>query len=674
MSDYNPAVHDDSAVLIGASWYPEMWPKKEWPKDIARMKELGFTVVRMFEFAWRRLEPEEGVFDFDWAMEIMDLCAEAGINVMVGTPTAAPPAWLTSTYPEVLQIGKDGRQRTHGMRKHYSVYSHKYRELCAIITEKMAEAFSGCDALHSWQIDNEMGGSDFGPEAYRDFHWWLEQKYGDIDTLNETWGLNFWSQAYDRFDQIPIPTASVGSIEVPERHHPSLIMAAAHCKSDAWTGFIGNQTKIIRRYSDKPITTNMCGTPLSMDWFQNNRPLDRVGFSLYKDVDHYGWNLMHLDRMRAEKPAPYWLLETAPNWSGGGRMWNIHHSGAGVQAMSWLSTVLGGSMTLFWQWRQHWAGQEMLHGTHVTAQGDWRPGVEAWKKLARQYKDHGPWLMDNQPAAAKVGIVISTENAWGFSIDPMDDDNTYLNRWRDDYYQPLCKKHIWRDVICEEADFEKYDVLLLPIMPIVKPSTRQRLRDWVEAGGQLLLGPLTGFRTEEWTCHREKVFGGLEELIGADSALRFSPHWQEDKIKVVFDDGHESRTRVWCECFDARSADVLAHYKGGYGDGGSAVVVNHLGKGRVITLGCPVDVPTWLLMVNHLLDAAGIKPVAKGSEDVVVVPRADKQGNITGYGVVNLTEAPQQVTLPAGGTNLLTGNEVEKTLSLKPLEVVLVKI
>ncbi len=674
MAQTNPDVHTDSKVLIGASWYPEMWPRDQWPEDIARMKELGFNVVRMFEFAWKRFEPEEGVYDFDWAIQIMDLCAEAGIAVMVGTPTAAPPAWLTSTYPEVLQVRHDGRQRTHGQRKHYSHYSQKYRELSAGIVEKMAEVFSPCPALHSWQIDNEMGGSDYGPEAYRDFHWWLQQRYGDIETLNETWGLNFWSQAYDRFDQIPMPLASVGSIEVPERHHPSLIMATVRCRSDAWTGFIRNQAEIIRKYSDKPITTNMAGSGMGMDWFQNNRVLDRVGHSLYKDVEHYGWNLMFFDRMRAEKPAPYWLLETAPNWSGGGRMWNIHHSAAGVKAMSWLSTILGGSMTLFWQWRQHWAGQEMLHGTHVTAQGDWRPNVKAWKTLAAQYDAHGQWLLSNPPAPAKVAVVLSTQNAWGFSIDPMDDDNNYLPRWRDEHYQPLVGKHIWRDVIDEEADFDKYDVLLLPRMPIVKPETRQRLRDWVAAGGQLLLGPLTGFRTPEWTCHRDKVFGGLEELIGATSSLRFSPHWQEDKIKVVFDDGHETRTRVWCEGFDPGNADALARYKGGYGDGQVAVTLNHYGNGRVITLGCPVDQPTWLGMVGHLLEGAGIKPVAKGSEDVIVVPRADRNGDVTGYGVVNLTEAPQQVTLPAGGTNLLSGNEVEKTLSLKPLEVVLVRL
>ena len=674
MTNSRPQVQTDAKVHIGASWYPEMWPEGVWAEDIAKMKELGFTIVRMFEFAWHRLEPSEGQFDFDWARRVMDLCGEAGIAVMVGTPTAAPPAWLTSKYPEVLRVDRNGQVATHGQRKHYSVYSSTYRDLCARIVEKMAEVLSPMPALHSWQIDNEMGGNDYGPIAVADFHWWLEQKYGDIDALNEAWGLNFWSQWYDRFEQIPMPTAATGSIEVPERHHPSLIMAINRCNSDAWTGFIKSQCDIIRRFSDKPITTNMAGSGLGMDWFQNNRVLDRVGHSLYKDVDHYAWNLMFFDRMRAEKPAPYWLLETAPNWSGGGKQWNIHHNAAGVQAMSWMSTVLGGSMTLFWQWRQHWAGQEMQHGTHVTATGKWRPNVEAWKKLAAQYDKHGPWLLDNPPQPAKVGLVLSPAAAWAFSIDPIDDDMQYLNRWRDDYHMPLVRRHIWRDVIDEEADFDRYKVLLLPMMPIVKQSTRDRLRRWVEKGGQLLLGPLTGYRTEEFTCFRDREFGGLEDLMGAESSLRFTAHWQENVVRVVFEDGGESATKAWCEGFEPKAAHAMAHYRNGYGDGHAAVLVNHFGAGRVITLGCRVDETTYIKLVQHLLDGAGIKPVASGSGEVVVVPRAADDGAISGYGVVNITEKPQQVTLPSGGTNLLTGNEIEKTLSLKPLEVVLVKV
>ncbi len=663
----------DERILIGASWYPETWPEDEWPKDVRRMREIGFNVVRMFEFAWHRFEPAENEFDFGWASRVMDLCHEAGIAVMAGTPTAAPPAWLTSKYPEVLKTGPDGRRATHGRRRHYSVCSVTYRDFCARMVSKMVEALGDHPALHSWQVDNEMGGADFGEETAGRFHLWLKERYGTIDELNRAWGLEFWSQAYGSFDQIPLPTASVGAREVQERHHPSLVIAAARFNTEAWSSFIGRQCEVIRAGSDKPVTTNMT-SGLGMNWFRHNRALDRVGFSMYRDVAHYHWNLQNFDRMRAEKPAPYWLLETAPSWSAGGRIWNIHRDAKGVRAMSWMSTIMGGSMTLFWQWREHRAGQEMLHGTLVTATGKWRPNRDAMKRLASEYAEHGRWLIDHPPAKADAAIVLSSEAAWAFSIDPTDEDMEYATRWRDDFYLPLERRHIWRDVVHESADLSHYKIIVMPLMPMVAAETRARLRDWVREGGCLLLGPMTGFRTAEFTAFTDREFGGLEELMGAGSSVRFPAGWIEERFTVEFADGMSTRTRAWCEGFETTTGEALAHYRGEYGDGHVAIVRNRFGKGTVITLGCLVSEEVYVKLVTELLEARGVKPVASGSPGVVVVPRANADGTIAGYGLVNITEEPQKVTLPVAGTDMLTGERAGPEIALDPLGVMLVEI
>jgi beta-galactosidase GanA len=556
------------------------------------------------------------------------------------------------------------------------VYSKKYRQFCQRIVGRMVEAFRGHPALHSWQIDNEMGGQDWGEEARRGFQEWLAGRYGSVEDLNRAWGLEFWSQAYERFDQVPMPTASAGSIEVPERHHPSLVFAAWRYNSAAWTDFIRAQCDVIRAGSDKPITTNMCGAALHLDWFDANRGLDRVGFSLYKDVLHYPWNVMFLDRMRAEKPGrPYWLLETAPNWSGGGKQWNIHHDARGLGAMTWMSTLLGGSMALYWQWREHWAGQEMQHGTCVTATGRWRPNREAWAGLAADFARHGAWLLAHPPAAADVALVLSTEAAWAFSIDPIDENMQYLTRWRDDHHLPLVRAHVWRDVVGEAADFGPYKVLLAPLAPILREETRARLRAWVAAGGRLVLGPLTGYRTEEFTAFRQREFGGLEDLIGATSSLRFTVHWVEDRVEAAFEDGSTTRTRAWCEGYAPTTGRPIARYAGGYGDGHVAAVENRFGRGAVITLGCMVSPEAYLGLVRRLMGEAGAGPVASGSGDVLVIPRAEPGSReVAGYGVVNLVEEERRVTLPAAGTDLLTGRPAGPDLALAPLEVLIVRI
>jgi beta-galactosidase GanA len=660
-------------LLIGASWYPEMWDAAEWPKDIARMRELGFNIVRVFEFAWKRMEPQEGAFDLEWATDLLDQCHAAGIKVMIGTPTAAPPAWLTEQYPEVLQCHADGSLETHGRRKHFNHHSALYREKCAKIVEEMCKAFGKHPAVYAWQIDNEMSGSDYGPETKELFHCWLKERFGSIEGLNEAWGLQFWSQAYDRFEQIPMVQSAVGSIEIPERHHPSLLMAQARFQNDGWTRFISLQCDVIRRYSAAPITSNMTESP-GMHWYQHNRVLDAVGSSMYKDLAHYDWTLYLMDRMRAEKARPYWLLETAPNWSATGRIWNIHMHAEGLRTISWMSLLMGGSMILYWQWRQHWAGQEMLHGTLVTATGQWRPGVDAHRSLCKEVAEQESWLQANRAAPAEVAVVYSNESAWGVSIDPHDDDVVYTKRWRDEFYLPLVENHIWRDVICQEMEFSRYKVLIVPMLQILQPAALERLKDWVAKGGCLFVGPMTGSRTEEYTMRKDRVFGGLEDLIGAESLYSFPPKWVEQQTTISGPGLPESHPAVWCESWQPAGAEVLAEYRGGYGDGGAAIVRNRYGKGAVITCGTFVSKELYLALVNQLVDEAKVTRHSQGDARVVVVPRGQESGSPTGYGVINLNETPARVKLTAAGVDRLSGDQWQDWVELKPLQISLVEV
>ncbi|MGC9449997.1 MAG: beta-galactosidase [Oceanipulchritudo sp.] len=660
----------DDQFHLGASWYPEMWPPEEWPKDIARMREVGFTLIRLFEFAWKRFEPREGEFDFAWAREILDQLHAAGIRAMLGTPTAAPPAWLTSAYPEVLQMHADGTRKTHGKRKHYNHHSSKYRAFARRIAAKMAEELGNHPAVHSWQIDNEMSGFDYGPETREKFHAWLEEKYGDIENLNRTWGLDFWSQAYDRFEQVPLCTASVGSIAVPERHHPSLIMAIARFQNEAWTIFIREQVEEIRKHCHHPITTNMTGFIGQMDWPAHFRVLDRSGTSLYADLSHIHINYSKMDRLRAEKPHPFWMLETAPNWSGGGPVWNIHHDHNGVRAVTWMTMFLGGSMVLYWQWRSHWAGQEMQHGTCVGQTGQWMPGKETWARLASEFKEHGEWLLAHPAQRGPIAIMANCENAWLFSIDPVDPENQYAKRILEDYYMPLKRSHYHRDIIDEQAGLSPYRLLICPHMSILREETREALEEWVREGGRLLLGPLVGTRSVEMTAWTDRTFGGLEDLMGADGAIRFTPHWVEDTIDVEFSDATRCHPKFWCEGFSPREGtEVLATYRGGYGDGHPAVVSRSLGKGRIITVGCPLEETAYLALVRSLAAEAGVHPVVEGSERVLACPRVDTEGKVVAIGLVNTVKERQAIRLPMAGTDLLNGESTGEDIHLNPLEV-----
>jgi beta-galactosidase GanA len=689
MSDAAPAIPAPRRFHVGAVWQPELWPEDQWAADIGRMREVGVNAVRLFDFAWHRFEPREWEFEFDWAVRLLDQLKTAGIDVIVATPTAAPPAWMTTRYPEILQYLPEGRRATHGRRRQYSVVSSKYREFTARIIDQMVHAFRGHEAIVGWQIDHEMSGADYGPEARRAFHMWLHERFGHVEALNTAWGTEFWSQAYDHFEQIPIPPVDdVGHRPVPEarRHHPSLMLAFQRFVNDQWSSFIQTQCEVIRGGFDTPISTNM--TPnWGMNYFRQNHLLDRVGMSLKPDVRELSSALMHFDRMRAEKPGvPYWLLDAKTD-------------GRGTEAFGWLSTLMGGELLLMDPWRQHWSGQDLGRGGFVTPTGRWTAGRPVLAALAAQLTGHAEFLATHPPVEARVGIVMSNESAWAFSVEPPEPDFEYEAVWRDEFYLPVAQAHYWRDVIDQTADFCPYHVLILPLVPMLFRPTKERLKEWVQGGGCLLVGPLTGHRSEELTAWTDHEFGGLEDLIGATCSGAFttadapearivwgtdgtstSPGTPGESLASSPTDSHDaaplpaSEPRGLCHAFAPTTAHALARYQHGPSAGQAAILMNKLGQGTVLTLGGRVDRETYLDLVHTLCELAKVQPLATGSPEVAVIPRMNPDTSISAYGVVNLTEREQTVTLSTGGTDRLSGRELGPEITLGPLQTVLLEV
>jgi beta-galactosidase GanA len=388
--------------------------------------------------------------------------------------------------------------------------------------------------------------------------------------------------------------------------------------------------------------------------------------------------------MRAEKPGvPYWLLDAPVE--GGGR--------GGAEALAWLSILMGGELCLFDTWRAAWAGHAMSRAALVAPTGRWTGHKEALASLAARIKEHAAFLDGHPPVEARLGVIMSNESAWAFSIDPPEPGFEYESAWRDEFYLPVAQSHYWRDVIDQTADFCPYHVLILPLVPIVYRPTKDRLKEWVRGGGCLLVGPLSGYRTEEFTAWTDHEFGGLEELMGATCSGSFSTS-EDEKVRIVWGtdavpgnqelaaeaaspQGAElpaSTPRGGCHSFSATTAHVLARYENGPTAGQAAILMNKVGQGTVITLGARVDRETYLDLVHTLCELAKIQPLASGSPHVAVIPRMNPDTSIAGYGVVNLTEEQQSVTIPKGGRDRLSGRAIATEVALAPFEVVLVEV
>ena len=195
--------------LLCGVYYPEHWPRERWAQDAKMMREMGISIVRMAEFSWSKWEPREGEFHFEDLDEVIEILAAEGIDCILGTPTAAPPAWIIEKNPEIQPIDSRGMQHYFGGRHHDCQSNPVYRKHIKRFVTAFAEHFAKNPHVVGWQIDNELGNSHgdlcFCPSCEERFRLWLKEKYGTIENLNKCWGTAFWSQEYTSFDQMIAP-------------------------------------------------------------------------------------------------------------------------------------------------------------------------------------------------------------------------------------------------------------------------------------------------------------------------------------------------------------------------------------------------------------------------------------------------------------------------------------
>ena len=303
----SPAV--PPSILLGTAWYPEQWPESRWDQDLMLMQQAGVHMVRVGEFAWSRMEPEEGHYDLDWLDHAVTAAAKHGIYTVLGTPTAAPPAWLTQKYPETLRIDEEGHRAEHGNRQQFNFANTKYREMARRIAEQMAKRFGHNPFVLGWQIDNEYADVSFDSNTKAQFQQWLKTRYGTLGNLNSRWTTAYWSETIFNWDQIPIQTRP---------GNPGLLLSWKRFVSDTWRSYQKNQLDVIRANSDPKqfITTNTMGWFDGFDHYVVEQDLDLAAWDDYVGQGHLdaAKNGAAHDLTRGFKRKNFWVMETQPGW------------------------------------------------------------------------------------------------------------------------------------------------------------------------------------------------------------------------------------------------------------------------------------------------------------------------------------------------------------------------
>ncbi|KTF39348.1 beta-galactosidase [Xanthomonas translucens] len=651
---------DAAPLLLGVAWYPEQWPEAQWERDLTLMQAAHVRVVRIGEFAWSRMEPRQGQYDFGWLDRAIAAAARHHIVVVLGTPTAAPPAWLTQAYPDTLRVGQDGVRDEHGNRQQFSFASARYRRFAHAIAEQMAQRYGRNPHVVGWQLDNEYAQASFDPEAKAQFHAWLQRKYGSIEALNRRWATAYWSQTYNDFAQIPVHE---------DGQNPALLLEWKRFVSATWTDYSRNQIDAIRPHADPRqfITTNTMGWFAGFDAYTVHDVLDIAAWDDYVAGERYDWvdNAARHDLTRGYKQRNYWVMETQPgfvNW----RATNVALRKGQVRAMAWQAVAHGADAVSYWQWRAAPNGQEEYHGTLVGADGEPVPVYAEIQQVGAEFAKAGAALAGTTPHA-EVALINDFDSRWalGFQKHSADFDPVVQMK---SFYRPLRQQAQVVDVVSALAPLDGYKLVVAPSLNVLSEAQAQRLKAYVEHGGHLVLGPRSAMKNADNGLQPQRQPGPLGELLGG----RVQQFYALDKPIPVAGAAGEGSAKIWAEQLQARAAqtEVPLRYgqANGWLDGAPAVLTRRVGKGRISYVGAWLDDATLDRLTGDWLRDAQVRvPLADVPQDVEVGVRSDGRRRV--LVLINHGSDTQQVRLPAPMRSLLGAGAASDVVQLAPEDV-----
>ncbi len=635
---------DKPPLLLGAAWYPEQWPESQWDKDLSLMEAAHIDVVRVGEFAWSSMEPSEGHYDFGWLDRAIALAAKHHICVVLGTPTAAPPAWLTTKYPETLRVDENGHRAEHGNRQQFSFTDPKYRQFAHDIAEQMAIRFGHNPNVVGWQLDNEYAEPDFGPSAGQQFHEWLQKKYGTIANLNHHWATAYWSQTYDDFDEIPVRE---------DNENPALLLEWKRFVSDTWKGYSQNQISAIRSHADPRqfITTNTMGWFDGFNEYTVHSVLDIAAWDDYIDSDHYDYvsNGATHDLTRGYKNKNYWVMETEPafvNW----RRTNTPLQKGQIRDMAWQAIGHGAETVEYWQWRSAPNGQEEYHGVLVGADGTPVPVYDEIRLTGEEFAKAGPEIAGTLPHS-EVALVNDYDSRWAITFqrhsanfDPVGEMIAF--------YRPLREQSQAVDMISINAPLDSYKVVELPGLNVISQATADRLMAYVRNGGRLLLGPRSAMKDEYNALQPERQPGPLASFLGG----RVDQFYALDYNVPVTGDLGSGTANIWAEQLSVQSPEtkVVMRYgkSNGWLDDQPAIITRNVGKGSITYVGAWLDADTLNKLTARLLDEAGVKPILPDVPAGVEVCRRSGAGKSVLI-LINHNTTDEHVSLPTSMRDLI---------------------
>ncbi|MCI5683949.1 MAG: beta-galactosidase, partial [Enterococcus gallinarum] len=500
--------------LFGGDYNPNQWPQEIWQEDMRIFRNAHINSATINVFSWAKIQPSEHDYYFNELDEMIDMLSEEGYDIVLATSTAALPAWMFKRYPEVARTDYEGRHHKFGQRHNACPNSLVYQKYAQRLAGKLAQRYVGNPQVTCWHINNEYGGECYCENCEKAFRVWLKDKYQTLEALNKAWNLEFWGHTVYEWDEIVLPNALSEGIGHDKTAFAGISIDYRRFNSDSLLENFKLERNAIRQFdSQTPITTNLMGTFKGLDYFKWAKEMDIVSWDNYPSYNTpWSFVAMTHDLMRGLKQAPFMLMEQTPsqqNW----QPYNSLKKPGQMRAQSYQTIAHGADTIQFFQLRRSIGACEKFHGAVIEHVGHentrvFKETASLGEELSRLNEVLG------SETKAEVGVLFDWDNYWAleYTSGPTV-DLTYVQQIHQ-YYRYFYEKNIATDLVSVDADFSKYQVLVAPVLYMVKAGMKEALESFVEQGGTLITTYMSGIVDQSDNVHLGGYPGPLRELAG----------------------------------------------------------------------------------------------------------------------------------------------------------------
>ena len=638
-------------IAYGGDYNPEQWPRETWREDVVLMREAGVNLVSVGIFSWGLIETAEGIFDFEWLDELLDLLHDNGIAVDLGTPTASPPAWFFTAYPHARAVNKEGVPMGFGSRGMASHSASEYVKAIGTFSSELARRYGNHPAVVMWHVHNEYGvpvGEDYSELSVGAFREWLRARYGTLDALNAAWGTAFWGQNYGEWHHISAPGAAPSAINQAQkldfmRFTDAALRECYIVERDA-----------IRAFAKQPITTNfMAHQSFTTELWKWAEIVDIVSNDHYltaADAEGEIGLALAADYTRSLAGGKPWILmehsTSAVNW----QPRNVAKRPGEMARNSLSHFGRGADAILFFQWRASRAGVEKFHSAMLPHAGTdsrvWREVVDLGGALAKVGEVKGAEVR------ADVAVLYDLESIWAQELEWRPSEDLDPRERIRAYYERLWRDGVTVDLAHPSADLSGYKLVVAPASYLLSTADAANLTAFVEQGGTLLVSCFSAIVDEHDSVHEGGFVAPLRSALGL-TVEEFLPLRESVVVSASLDDGTELSPTVWQEDIRLEGAEVVATHTSGPGNGEAAVTRNSLGKGYGWYVGTVLSVADLKPVLARVYQDAGIAPSGL-PERVEVITRHGETQDF----VIAINHRDDAVTLGVTGEDLLSGDTV----------------